>query len=533
MPEETQQPGVAERFKALPRDRQQALIQKMTPEQKARLKSAIQAAQATKKSDTPAKEMGIADTAKAAGKAAIEGYKDYSIGFTKAVGDVSMTIAKGINKIPVIGETLSPKQGIKAGEKLMESSNTMQSVGKVGEGIVEFAAGTEALEALSGALKARNIPVVMKIIQKYPWLAKYAGVGIKNYTLGAGQSLAHGDLNPHRAGATTAVLGVAAEGAGSLFSKYAPKAAVKTQEAMNRYLGLSQKDMPKWERLNVGDVREVGKTVLDHVGIKGSVEEQAHAIETARSNVQAETERVVKSGAARAIPLKQRVDQVAAKVADEMEQSMPIDRAQLDKAIQANVDWVMKNKILTQYGTPSPFISAEDALKLRREVDEGIKWSSFGDSTNIQQMFRAEFRSALNQDIESALAPNAAKDFSRLNRIQSRLIIARDVANSNVVRSGLTGKVVGAGGGAAFGGYEGYQHGGAKGAVVGAAAGAVAGAAGGKAITDPKTQLLARKGIERLLPALRQLAKKSPALQSSLSSVLGNSGGTGSLSSNQ
>jgi hypothetical protein len=532
MPDETQQPDVAQRFKSLRQDRQKALIQKMTPDQKAKLKSAILASQ-TKKTAEPVKEMGAKDTAKAVGKAAVEGYKDYSVGFAKAAGDVSMTIAKGINKIPVVGEKLSPKAGIQAGEDLMKSSNTMQSVGKVGEGIVEFAAGAEAIEGLSAALKAKNIPAVVKIIQRYPWLAKYAGVGIKNYTLGAGQSLAHGDLNPNKAGLYTAATGVLGEQTSSLFSKYSPKAAVKTQEAMNRYLGLSQKDMPKWERLNVGDVREVGKTVIERVGVKGSVEEQAHAIETARSNVQAQTERVVKGGAARAIPLKQRVDQVAAKVADEMEQSMPIDRAQLDKAIQANVDWVMKNKILTQYGTPSPFISAEDALKLRREIDDGIKWSSFGDSTNIQQMFRSELRSALNQDIESALSPAAAKDFSNLNRIHSRLIIARDAARGNVVRSGLTGKVVGAGGGAALGGYEGYTHGGAKGAVVGAAAGAVAGAAGGKAITDPKTQLLARRSIEGLLPTLRALAKKSPALQSSLSSVLGNSGGTGSISSNQ
>src|SRR5258708_30626421 len=55
-------------------------------------------------------------------------------GVTKGLGETVGTVAKGLNNIPFVGETLAPAAGIQALDKTTVSQNTGESVGKGIEG---------------------------------------------------------------------------------------------------------------------------------------------------------------------------------------------------------------------------------------------------------------------------------------------------------------------------------------------------------------------------------------------------------------
>lgn len=116
---------------------------------------------------------------------------DVATGFVKGVGDTVSGVAHLINKIPGVGETLSPAAGTAALDTLDTSKNTAQTIGKVGEGIAEFATGDEALEGLSKAhqlvslaQKYPSIAHVLNMASQHPWLAKIITEGLKGATVG-------------------------------------------------------------------------------------------------------------------------------------------------------------------------------------------------------------------------------------------------------------------------------------------------------------------------------------------------------------
>src|SRR5271154_3870715 len=324
MADETSQQEFVSKFRAMPRERQTALIGKMSPEQKTKLSVAIKAnpAGANPAATPPASSQG----------APISGvYADVGKGFAKGAMETVNTVSKGLNKIPGVGETLAPSQGIKAVDQITPSTNAAQSVGKAGENIAEFAAAEGALKMLTTALKVKDLASAAKIIKQYPWLSnpwlsKVGVAGIKNFVLGAGQSALHGEEHPLEAGAITGALGGAAAipeaSALSRAWKGLPeKVPGHAADAMNRYIGLSKSDLPKWERNNIKDVREVGKTVLDNVGIKISLEEQHLAIDSARDSVQKQTEFMLQNTKGRLVPYAAELTQAHDKLLKEVIQS--------------------------------------------------------------------------------------------------------------------------------------------------------------------------------------------------------------------
>lgn len=119
---------------------------------------------------------------------------DVAAGFVKGAGDTVSGVSHLLHKIPVVGETLAPSEGISALDKLDESKNTAQSVGKGIEGIAEFATGDEALEGVAKASKfvalAQKYPLVAKTLQlatEHPWLAKIITEGTKGAVTGAAE----------------------------------------------------------------------------------------------------------------------------------------------------------------------------------------------------------------------------------------------------------------------------------------------------------------------------------------------------------
>jgi hypothetical protein len=113
-----------------------------------------------------------------------QGILDVGTGFVKGVGDTVSGIGHLLNKIPYVGETLSPTQGLSALDQLDVSHGTAESAGKGLEGIAEFAAGDELMSGLSKGVKilalAKKYPIineVMILAKDHPLLAKIISSG--------------------------------------------------------------------------------------------------------------------------------------------------------------------------------------------------------------------------------------------------------------------------------------------------------------------------------------------------------------------
>ncbi len=118
--------------------------------------------------------------------------EDVAKGFVKGAGDTVSGVSHLINKIPVVGETLAPAQGTAALDQMDTAANTAQKVGKVGEGIAEFATGDEALEGLAKATKFvqladkyKDVAKALSIAKDHPWFAKMIAEGSKSAIKGA------------------------------------------------------------------------------------------------------------------------------------------------------------------------------------------------------------------------------------------------------------------------------------------------------------------------------------------------------------
>lgn len=154
---------------------------------------------------------------------------DVATGALKGAGQTVGTVGSVINKIPVIGETLSPKAGVTALNQAATPTNTAQKVGTGAENIAEFFLGDEALKGLSIAERLGMGAKVAKLAESNPVIAKIIGHGltaIRGGSVVTGQELAHG-ATPTQAletGATAAALGsatgAAVEGAGAIKDAY-------------------------------------------------------------------------------------------------------------------------------------------------------------------------------------------------------------------------------------------------------------------------------------------------------------------------
>jgi hypothetical protein len=120
---------------------------------------------------------------------------DVGAGIAKGAGQTVNTVSKLLNKIPVVGETLAPSQGVSAAENMETPTNTAQKVGVGIEGLGEFLLGDEALKGLSLGDKLLSAGKLAKTIEGSPLLSKAVEIGmnaLRTGTVGAGQALAHG-----------------------------------------------------------------------------------------------------------------------------------------------------------------------------------------------------------------------------------------------------------------------------------------------------------------------------------------------------
>ena len=103
--------------------------------------------------------------------------------------------------------------------KSLEAGNTSETVGKIGENVLEFMTGDEALKSLGLSAKLSKLKKVAEFIEEYPRLAKAMHIGanaMRQGTVGGAQTLVHGGT-PGEAlatGVVTGGTGLALEGAG-------------------------------------------------------------------------------------------------------------------------------------------------------------------------------------------------------------------------------------------------------------------------------------------------------------------------------
>src|SRR5437660_2993403 len=95
------------------------------------------------------------------GQQILGGAKDFGAGALKGLMHTGTSLSPLINKIPGIGETLAPSQGIKAAQQIEKPSNTMQKVGYGAEQVGEFMLPTGA-EEKGGQFAAEMLPKLGK-----------------------------------------------------------------------------------------------------------------------------------------------------------------------------------------------------------------------------------------------------------------------------------------------------------------------------------------------------------------------------------
>src|SRR5271157_2510651 len=304
------------------------------------------------------------------------------------------------------------------------------------------------------------------------------------------------------------------------FAKAAKLAPAKTLGAINRYIGLSKSDLPKWEKFNVQAVEDVARTVLEKVGIKKTLPEQHAAIESVRSNVNAATERLINSTKmGKLTDLHSLIYQTGADLIDSLELSGRTPEA--IQAVDRNVDALLK-----AYPVSGGNATPSELFQLRRNIQKDIKWN-VTDTQDVHQMFLKDIYHSVNDSIKHALPASEAREFSALNKIQHNLIIARDSSAERMVNIALSkdpgaatiakraavGGVVGAGFGLLGGTMEGHPG---TGAIAGGAMGATLGAVGfhGRELSHkaeaPVGDIRVQQTLEKVMPTLARMAKTSP-----------------------
>ena len=463
------------------------------------------------------------------------GVKGVAAGFLKPVAGLVATATEGI------GNTIQKLRGkptLSVDKKGLEPANTSQAIGGAVESAGEYMAGEAGLKALTAALKVKNVAAVTALVAKYPRLAKIAEEGMKAAGIGTTLAAAHGEEHPVQAGITTGVFGAGGEAASQTLSKVAPAAIAKSRALMNRYIGLTQSDLPKWSRFKAGSMEDIGKTVIEKVGVKATLPEQYAAIETVRDNVETQTDHMLSQVTGKLVPLHANLQAISNKLAKDLLLSGRDSTGSAIKALNANIQEFK--------GAYNPNLTVQESLELRRNIGKQIKWNQLATTDDVRQMVMGEMYSSLNESIENALPSGIAKKFAENNKLQQRLIIAREAAGekinklavekgpgavsrvATIAKRATVGAAIGGAVGAATGGKERAEEEGGIGALIGAV-----GFHGQREIAPselPASDIRHAQRVARLAPRLAQLAKKSPMAARAIQSITdAHGGGSGAL----
>jgi len=175
-------------------------------------------------------------------KAVVQGVSDpiqgIGEGALETVHGVGELIRKGGNLVHNgLGDEIVPPTGQHALQQIATPDNTVQTIGKVGEGIAEFMFGDAALKSLPILVRAEKALEAKKAaqiaIQKSPALARVFQMGLhalESAGISAGQAELHGE-NPVRAAEGGAVGSAAGETLGAVGSLLTSRTKNAAQQA--------------------------------------------------------------------------------------------------------------------------------------------------------------------------------------------------------------------------------------------------------------------------------------------------------------
>jgi uncharacterized protein YcfJ len=305
-------------------------------------------------------------------------------------------------------------------------------------------------------------------------------------------------------------------------AKVAAKASPRAAEIVNNYLGLKSSSLPKFGR-TIQNAREIGQTVLDKVGIKPTLEAQKAAIETTRQAYDDATKKIVEAPGGKLFDVHSALYDRAVKLLNDAEKE-GVTKEQLG-AIDKNLDSML------QASKPGGKMNPGEMHAMRKDIQKQITdWNP--NTLNIRQRFLQGAYHDLNDSIARTLPPKEARQFLANNRIQSRLITARNAADATILKEserakpGLVTKAARVAGGAAVGGTIGGVAGeegghGKEGALTGAILGAAAGAgySAVNSINLPAKDVAASRILSSTASKLAKVSKATPQVVRTLDAI--------------
>lgn len=347
-----------------------------------------------------------------------------------------------------------------------------------------------------------------------------AGVGAAAGTA-AQQGIDTGKVDLKAAGISgveNAALEYAGGAIGSKLAKVAAKAGPRAAEIVNNYLGLNKGKLPKFGR-TVQNAREIAQTVMEKVGIKPNLEAQKAAIETTRAAYDDATKRLMQAPGVKQMDVHSLVFDRADRLTQQVERGEFPQEAK--SAVYKNFDDMLK------VAKPGGMMNPGEMHAMRKEIQHQITdWNP--ETQNVRQRFLQGVYHDLNDSIARTLPPKESRQFLANNRIQSKLITARNAADATLHKAadrsgpGLATRTMRMGTraaiGATVGGVGGSEVGhGKEGAILGAVAGAVTGKAAEGML--PRSDVVVQKALGKTAAALAKVSKATPQVVRTLNAI--------------
>jgi hypothetical protein len=218
--------------------------------------------------------------------------------------------------------------------------------------------------------------------------------------------------------------GAAAKG----LTKIAAKAGGRAAEVINNYIGLKKGSLPKFGR-TVQNAQDIGNTVLATVGVKGSLPEQRAAIEATRQAYDNATQKLVQTPGGKLMDVHSLLYDRAVKLLTDAEKE-GVTKEQLG-AIDKNLE------ALLEASKPGGKMSPAEMHAMRKDLQKQITdWNP--QTLNIRQRFLQGAYHDLNDAITRTLPAKESRAFLSNNRIQSKLITARQAADNKLLEAATT-----------------------------------------------------------------------------------------------
>jgi hypothetical protein len=386
-------------------------------------------------------------------------YRDYNKGLFQGAGQTVGTVAGLLNKIPFLGETLAPSQGVQALKTISTPETLPAKAGVVAEQVGE-------MMATGGPLKAG----AQTLATKLPWLGRAAAplmrVGAEALNTGTSAALHGQPVGP------SAAIGGGGAAVGEVGQLLAPKLAESA-------LGVTQRFR--------GHGRTIGEAALGETSAirPAAMASQASGkLASLTSELEARADAAGQAGATGST--KPALDYLDTQIAKFQARNSP-----LAEKLQAVRDQLTKNSYTGQ-AIPQD-LSPRALLELKRGVGDTINTWEPQLKKTVNPMAQRVY-GLLDSELDRTV-PGAAD----LNQRMSSLIPVRQRAQAVSNSASLTQKAAnrlarptGAMAASLVGGGVGYHKGGIPGAVAGGAAGLVL----PEALASPTAQMAAARLIQ-------------------------------------